>query len=204
MSANLEITKILVYGKNSVLYNSLLKNHLKISDKYKVVGELSHSDSLDSIDKEAICILFAYSKNLIDNENLLINITSHFKKVLVIGSASVESTRANKFQYSNIKLQQLRAAQNNNIKNVLVANFGEFSPSCRRGKQKISTADDFLGALRSLENGVFGVSKNYKVVGVPNVHLVFYSVLEKICGTKLTAFVFKKFTRFTYGYNIVE
>lgn len=204
MSNDFKSKKIVIYGKGSFLYNSIIKSSLNNSDKYKIVGELSHLDNLDTVDSEAICILFAYSKNPMINEQILLKLSSLFYRVLIVGSASVESKRASNFEYPYIKLLQLNSVKKNNIKNVLVANFGEFAPSCRKGKRKISVPEDLMDALGYLANGNFGISANFKIAGEINYHLTLYRAFERIIGIKLTAFLFKKFTRFTYGYNIVE
>lgn len=119
-------------------------------------------------------------------------------KLIVCCSISAESIRAEQFTYSkNCKkfydavLAAKLQAENQNIYPVL---FGSFDKPKRYG-QKFVHPEDFRDVILNPAN----ILSCYRVF---EKEFKYYNSFEKLFGIKITAALFKYFTRYAYGYNL--
>lgn len=204
----MSITPLVIFGKNSKLYTQYLKQSLAACEDYTISRECSHNE-IESLvkDKSAICIVFAYSNDSLDNYNIIEKLSLKYKRILIVGSASALSHRATSFRYSLQKRLQASSAVLLNKRaysHILVANFGSFSVDHRIGRKYISQFESFKSSIDDVRLERSGVSQYFIICGTSNPHIVMYRLAEYILGVKLTALLFKYSTNYTYGYNIVD
>ena len=199
------MNKINIIGKNSKLsvlfLNYCQENNINIERKYsyKDIGNLEFK-------KNEIFILFSLSNKTEENKKILEILSDNKQtKFLVIGSTSSVSTRADYFRYSKLKKDQMLYV-NNNSKNILCGLFGSFYSIGRKGKYYQSEVKNIYDAVMDLGDGFLG-SKIYAELIVNKEKYIIeksYKVLEKIFRAKLTAFIYKIFTKSIYGYSRVD
>ena len=196
--------QIHIIGKNSKLSKSFLNysiiNGVKLGDlySYKEIEKIKYND-------DGVFLLFSLSDIVQENISIIESLVNKNIKILIIGSASIISPRAEKFKYSKLKKRQMEAALAKG-NNVLCGLFGSFVDPNKNGTYYKSEFHDILKAVDEINDGIFGVQLYARKISNKESWFVgwLYLALEKTIGIKLAAFIYKFGTRSVYGYSRVD